>query len=177
MKFAWKVALVTLCILLLSTSVGSYLLISLSFQSALEREIAIAQEEMQMLRLSYEAVCDARGVTLENIGQRGRSLARTLEESASFAGHQFRVITPAGAYVYSTLDFPSDQQLLDMVDRRSSGYVLRQEEKTGRSLLHCAGPVALLDGILYMETVRDVTRLFADRETHYQVYRLSLIHI
>ncbi len=171
MKFAWKVALVTLCILLLSTSVGSYLLISLSFQSALEREIAIAQEEMQMLRLSYEAVCDARGVTLENIGQRGRSLARTLEESASFAGHQFRVITPAGAYVYSTLDFPSDQQLLDMVDRRSSGYVLRQEEKTGRSLLHCAGPVALLDGILYMETVRDVTRLFADRETHYQVYR------
>ena len=171
MKFAWKVTLVTLCILLLSTGVGSYLLISLSFQSALEREIAIAQEEMQMLRLSYEAVCDARGVTLENIGQRGRSLARTLEESASFAGHQFRVIMPSGAYVYSTLDFPSDQELLDMVDRQSSGYVLRSDGKTGRNLLHCAGPVVLPDGILYMETARDVTRLFADRETHYQVYR------
>ena len=33
MKFAWKVTLVTLCILMLSTSIASYLLISLSFQS------------------------------------------------------------------------------------------------------------------------------------------------
>ena len=59
MKFAWKVTFATLCILLVSTGVGSYLLISLSFQSALEREIVIAQEELQMLRISYEAVCDA----------------------------------------------------------------------------------------------------------------------
>ena len=44
MKFAWKVTLAALCILLLSTGVGSYLLISLSFQSALEREIDMAQE-------------------------------------------------------------------------------------------------------------------------------------
>ena len=115
MKFAWKVTLVTLCILLLSTGVGSYLLISLSFQSALEREITIAQEEMQMLRLSYEAVCDARGVTLENISQRGRGLARTLEEAAYFVDYQLRVTTPSGEYVYSTLDSPSDQELLEQV--------------------------------------------------------------
>ena len=63
MRFAWKVTLAALCILLLCTGVGSYLLISLSFQSALEREIDMAQEEMQMLRISFEAVCDARGVT------------------------------------------------------------------------------------------------------------------
>ena len=82
MKFAWKVTLAALCILLLSTGVGSYLLISLSFQSALEREIDMAQEEMQMLRVSYEAVCDARGITLENVAERGRSLERTLKEAA-----------------------------------------------------------------------------------------------
>ena len=171
MKFAWKVTLAALCILLLSTGVGSYLLISLSFQSALEREITIAQEEMQMLRLSYEAVCDARGVTLENISQRGRGLARTLEEAAYFVDYQLRVTTPSGEYVYSTLDSPSDQELLEQVDRRSSGYVLREDKRTGRRLLRCAGPVVLPDGILYMETARDVSRLFADRETHYQVYR------
>ena len=171
MKFAWKVTLATLCILLLSTGVGSYLLISISFQSALEREIAMAQEELQMLRLSYEAVCDARGVTLENIGQRSRSLARTLEDTAYFRDHQLRVTAPSGEYVYSTLDSPSDQELLEQVDRRSSGYVLRQDKQSGRLLLHCAGPVVLPDGILYMETARDVSRLFTDRETHYQVYR------
>ena len=171
MKFAWKVTLATLCILLLSISVGSYLLISISFQSALEREIAMAQEELQMLRLSYEAVCDARGITLENIGQRSRSLARTLEDTTYFKDRQLRVTAPSGEYVYSTLDSPSDQELLEQVDRRSSGYVLRQDKQSGRLLLHCAGPVVLPDGILYMETARDVSRLFTDRETHYQVYR------
>lgn len=171
MKFAWKVTFATLCILLLSTGLGSYLLISLSFHSALEREIVVAQEEMQMLRLSYEAVCNARGVTLENISQRGRSLSRALKETAYFTDHQVRVTTPRGEYVYSTLDSDSDRELLEKVAQQRTGYVLRQDERDKRYLLHCAGPVVLPDGILYMETVRDVTRLFTDRETHYQVYR------
>ena len=166
MKFAWKVTFATLCILLLSTGLGSYLLISLSFHSALEREIVVAQEEMQMLR-----VCSARGVTLENISQRGRSLSRALKETAYFTDHQVRVTTPRGEYVYSTLDSDSDRELLEKVAQQRTGYVLRQDERDKRYLLHCAGPVVLPDGILYMETVRDVTRLFTDRETHYQVYR------
>ncbi|MBD5162186.1 MAG: HAMP domain-containing histidine kinase [Oscillibacter sp.] len=171
MKFAWKVTLATLCILLLSTGVGSYLLISLSFQSALEREIVVAQDEMQMLRLSYEAVCNARGVNLENIGERSRSLARTLEEVAYFTDHRFCITTQSGETIYSTLDSGSDRELLEQIDQRSSGYVLRLDEPTQRRLLHCAGAVVLPDGILYMETVRDVSRLFTDRETQYDVYR------
>ncbi|MDE7053961.1 MAG: HAMP domain-containing protein [Oscillospiraceae bacterium] len=170
MKFAWKVTFATLCILLVSTGVGSYLLISLSFQSALEREIVIAQEELQMLRISYEAVCDARGITLENASQRGRAIKRALSEVSYFSGYQFRVATQEGEQIYSTTDARSDQELLSHIDQRSSGYVLRREGEE-RYLLHCAGPVVLPDGILYMETVRDVTRLFTDREIHYQVYR------
>ena len=171
MRFAWKVTLAALCILLLCTGVGSYLLISLSFQSALEREIDMAQEEMQMLRISFEAVCDARGVTLENAPERRRSLERTLAEASYFADRSFRVTTPSGSHIYSTLDSSSDQELLSQIGPRSSGYVLRREEASGRYLLHCAGPVALPDGSLYMETVRDISRLFNDREIHYQVYR------
>lgn len=171
MRFAWKVTLAALCILLLSTGVGSYLLISLSFQSALEREVAVAQEEMQMLRITYEAVCDAKGITMENLDDRGRSLTRTLGENPYFSERHFRVSTRDGIQVYSTLDSSSDQELLECIDRRSSGYVIRREEKSGRCLVHCAGPVSLPDGVLYMETVRDISSLFSDREIHYQVYR------
>ena len=63
MKFSWKVTLATLCILVASFSVGSYLLVSLSFRSALDREVTVAQEEMQLLRISYEAMCAAKGVS------------------------------------------------------------------------------------------------------------------
>ena len=175
MKFAWKVTLAALCILVLSTGVGSYLLISLSFRSALEREVGVAQEEMQMLRITYEAVCSARGVTMENLEQAGQSLERTLGEDGYFAGHQFRVSTQDGAQVYSTLSAPGDQQLLKSIDSRSSGYILRRNEASGQYLVHCAGPVSLPDGVLYMETVRDISRLFSDRDIHYQVYRWILL--
>ena len=171
MKFAWKVTLATLCVLLLSTSVGSYLLISLSFRSALDREIDVAREELQMLRITYEAVCSARGVTMENLGETSASLKRMLGEDAYFADRQFRVSTQDGVPIYSTLSAPSDQELLGSVDRLSSGYILRWEERSGRYHIHCAGTVALPDGALYMETVRDISSLFSDREIHYQVYR------
>ena len=171
MKFAWKVTLVTLCILMLSTSIASYLLISLSFQSALEREIDVAREEMQMLRITYEAVCSARGITLENLDSKSSGLRRTLGEDPYFADRQFRVSTQEGIQVYSTLSSSSDQALLDSIDERSSGYILRFDQRTQRHLLHCAGAVSLPDGALYMETVRDISSLYSDREIHYQVYQ------
>ncbi len=173
MKFAWKVTLVSLCTLVLSMGVGSYLLISLSFRSALTRETDVAQEEMQMLRVTFEAVCNNKGVTLENLGNRKKSLERTLKESAYFENRQFRVSTVDGSQVYSTLSTGSDKYLLSRIDSQSTGYILRQEGP--RVLIHCAGPVSLPDGFLYMETVRDITSLFSDREIHYQTYRYILL--
>ena len=122
MRFAWKVTLASLCILVLSIGMGSHLLISISFRSTLNREIAVAQEEMQMLRVSYEAVCDARGITLENVAERGRSLERTLKEAAYFSDRQFRITTPMGSHIYSTLDSASDQ------DRETIKRFMRQLE-------------------------------------------------
>lgn len=176
MKFAWKVTLAAVSILVLSMGVGCYLIISLSFRSALDREIGLAMEEMQMLRISYEAVCDARGVTLENIGERSRGLRRTLTEDPYFADRQFRVSTREGVQVYSTLTAGSDQELLGSIDSRSTGYVVRSSQP-GQVLVHFAGPVALPDGVLYMETVRDISSLFRDRETHFQVYRWILLAV
>ena len=171
MKFAWKVTLAALCILLLSTGVGSYLLITLSFRSTLEREVDVAQEEMQMLRITYEAVCSARGITLENLDGHSGSFTRTLSENAYFSEHQFRVSTQDGVEVYSTLSSAGDQELLESIHEHASGYIIRHDGKTGRYLVHSAGPMTLPDGVLYLETVRDITSLFSDREIHYQVYR------
>lgn len=178
MKFAWKVTLATLGILVLFFSVASYLLVSLSFETSLDREISVAQEEMQMLRISYAATCEAQGVTTENIADvGGRRLNVILRDNPYFDGRLFRVSTEEGAQLYSTLDSPSDRELLEQVGPDASGYAIRREEKTGRTRIHCAGPVYLADGVLYMETVRDITRLFDERESHYRVYRYLLLAV
>ena len=177
MKIAWKVALATLCILVVFFGGGSYLLISLSFRSALVREVAVAQEEAQMLRLSYEAVCLARGVTMENMFQEGRGVARVLEDSRYFTGRQFRVTTETGRTVYAAMEPASDRALLEEVGEGSWGYSIRREEKTGRVFIHCADTITLDDGVLYLESARDITSLFTDRAVHYRIYRYLLLAV
>ena len=177
MKIAWKVALATLCILVVFFGAGSCLLISLSFRSALAREVDVAQEELQMLRLSYVAVCVARGITMENMFKQGRSVARVLEENRYFAGRQFRVTTESGRKVYSTMEAASDQELLEEIDDSSRGYSIRRDEKTGRVFIHCADTVTLDNGVLYLESARDITSLFADRAVHYRIYRYLLLAV
>ncbi len=172
MKFAWKVTLSALCVLVLTTGLGSWLLISLSFQSSLDREIAVAREELEMLRISYEAVCDARGVTLENMSDRGGGLRRVLAGDPYFSGQTFR-IAGTGGDLYSTLSSPGDDALLDQVDAASSGYAIRRDGD--QVLIHCAGPAALPDGVVYIETERDISQIFADRAFHFRVYRWILL--
>ncbi len=178
MRFAWKVTMVTLTVIVLSFSVGSYLLVSLSFHSALDRETAVAQEELEMLCIAYAATCEAQGVTLENISpthSAGARLQRILEDNPYFADRQFRVSTEEGAQVYSTLSAPGDPELLESVGRTATGYVIRRDASSGCTRVHCAAPIFLEGGVVYMETVRDITELFVDRETHYRVYRYLLL--
>lgn len=177
MKIAWKVALAALSILVVFFGAGSSLLVSLSFRSSLTREIDVAQEELQMLRLSYEAVCMARGVTTENMFREGRGIARVLEENRYFTGRQFRVTTETGRTVYSTMEAASDQELLEEIDETSWGYSIRREEKSGQVYIHCADTISLDDGMLYLECTRDISSLFTDREAHYRIYRYLLLAV
>ena len=177
MKVAWKVALATLCILVGFFGAGSYLLISLSFHSALTREVDVAQEELQMLRLSYEAVCLARGVTAENLVEEGRGVARVLEKNRYFTGRQFRVTTESGRTVYAAMEAASDRELLEEIDETSWGYSIRREERSGRVFIHCADTITLDDGILYLESARDITSLFTGRAVHYRIYRYLLLAV
>ena len=177
MRIAGKVALATLSVLVVFFGAGGSLLVGLAFRSSLSREIDVAQEELQMLRLSYEAVCLARGVTTENLLREGRGVARVLEENRYFAGRQFRVTTESGRTVYSTLEVPSDQVLLGEIGEDTWGYSIRRDADSGQVLIHCADTIALADGTLYLECARDISGLFADRETHYRIYRYLLLAV
>ena len=177
MKVAWKVALATLSILVVFFSAGSSLLVSLAFRTSLTREIDVAQEELQMLRLSYEAVCVARGVTTENMFRESRGVVRVLEENRYFAGRQFRVTTETGRVVYSTMEVSSDQELLEEIGETTQGYSIRRDEDGEQVFIHCADTISLDDGLLYLECTRDISSLFTDREAHYRIYRYLLLAV
>ena len=72
--------------------------------------------------MAAEQEVNARGITLENVAERGRSLERTLKEAAYFSDRQFRITTPTGSHIYSTLDSASDQ------DRETIKRFMRQLE-------------------------------------------------
>ena len=54
MRIAGKVAMATLSVLVVFFGAGGSLLVGLAFRSSLSREIDVAQEELQMLRLSVK---------------------------------------------------------------------------------------------------------------------------
>ena len=176
MKFAFKVTLSALTVMILAVSIGSYALITLSFRTSLERETKVAQEELKMLRGSYEALCGARGVTIENLDASSRGVNRAAQESPYFRDHQFRVTGPRGV-IYSNLPSQSDSGLLELTGPQTSAYVIRCDADTDQIQIHCAGPVLLPDGVLYMETARDISSIYAARETHYTLYRWVLLAV
>ena len=60
MKFSWKTFCGVTAILCVSFSLGGALLISVWFQSALDREIQFAQEENRLLRFSLQTAVSAQ---------------------------------------------------------------------------------------------------------------------
>ena len=75
------------------------------------------------------------------------------------------------------MEAASDQELLEEIDDSSRGYSIRRDEKTGRVFIHCADTVTLDNGVLYLESARDITSLFADRAVHYRIYRYLLLAV
>lgn len=170
MKFSWKICFSTILISLLVFGMSGYMLISALFHSAYEREIANAGEENQMLCYSFRAywsfAASDTSVSQENVS----GAAQAMGEGTSGGRLRMRISDEDGQVFYDNIGSPLEEELLSSIDRGERGYLLRRKEE-GYELL-TVGMVQTSEGKgLYLESVRDVTELFLDREAWYAIYR------
>ena len=151
-------------------SVGGYVLISALFQSTYERELANAAEENQICQYSFVAYWNLNVQEWMLNEENVRETAQAMTNGSMGSNLRIRLSDQNGEVWFDNTQAKPDEGLLTSIGEEKRGYMLRKTEKGFE--LQTASRIQLENGeFLYLENIRDVTELFAEREEQYRIYR------
>lgn len=176
MKFSYKILLCSIITMAVSFGIGGYFFVNDVFKASLEREIGQAADDSSILKFAFETaalnipskydmlqngVVEEIGANLENRGQGTKRLLRLSDENRES--------------LYASEGFVGDTALLTRIGEQTRAYQIIHPDE--HYYIQTGVMVDALDRMLYLETMRDVTEVYAERTRGFTVYRLSLIHI
>ena len=172
MKLLWKLFCSMVLIAALACSAGGYVLIDTQFRTSLNREVAALYEENDLLRYAL-----AQELTFNPLYSR-KELAEAaggISISTSRGTVAFRLSGGEGETLGGSGTLPVEAgPLVSTLEDGQRGWVMTTLAN-GRIYLHAASPLALEDGILYLENCREVSGLFADRAAQYQSFFVLML--
>ena len=173
MKFSWKIFFSTVLITLAIFSVGGYLLIQAFFQSSYQREVANGLEENQMLQYSFVAAWNTTVQNTDPLEVQAEQAARAMSEQMSGKALRIRLSDSGKRVLFDSAQAAPDSGLLDGIAPGKRGYMLRQNEEGYE--LQTASVIRLDQDFLYLESIRDISALFDERNAQYRIYRRWLL--
>ena len=178
MKFSWKIFVSTFLIVLLSLAAGGYFLVVSAFSSGLSRETDSAREENRMLQLML-------AVNLSGTEDNGIDLSLLIEDSLKNLDTRmesvlirYRVSGSDKRTIYSNSGglghrIDAKRSLISKIQEGGIGHAVRRMDNT-----YCVQTASLLlfEGEpIYVETFRDVTDLFEERQTQFDSFRKIIV--
>lgn len=174
MKFSWKICFSTMILSLIIFSIGGYVLISALFQSTYEREVLNAGEENRMLQYSFVAYWNTTVQDMEFIKENVQKTAQAMVEGMPGSVLRIRLSDGGENVWFDNTQSGPDNGLLGKIGKSQRGYVLRKTPEGYE--LQTASVIQMEGGeLLYLESIRDVTSLFAERESQYGIYKKWMI--
>ncbi len=167
MKLFWKLFCSMVLITALACSAGGYALINAQFHASLDREVAALYEENDLLRfaLAQELAFNPLYTRQELAKAAGGITITTGQGTVSF-----RLSDGAGPPLGGSGTLPVEAAgLTGQLTAGQRGWVM-EALGDGRVYLHAASPLALEDGILYLENCREVGELFHSRSGQYRSF-------
>lgn len=170
MKFSWKILLCSLITMAAAFGIGGYFFVNDVFKASLEREIGQATDDSNILKFAFEtaalnipskydmlqnSVIKEIGANLENSGQGSRRFLRLSDEDQKV--------------LYASEGFVEDTLLLSDIQEQTRAYQIIRPDR--RYYVQTGIMVHALDRVLYLETMRDVTEVYAERARGFAVYR------
>lgn len=168
MRLSLKLFLSTLLAAALAFGAAGFFLIQSVFTSALEQEVRLAQEENQLLALSFQAAAGERSPT----DGEARRIAQALASTGLEQGHLLRLCGSQGTELYASAGAPAPETLTPSPGVLASRVL---EAETGRHFVQSVRTVEVSDALFYLESFRDISTIFTQREGHYSLYRLLLL--
>ena len=170
MKFLYKILLWTIIIMAAAFGVSGYFFVNFVSETALEREIDQALDGSNILRFAFETAAlnvptkydMLQDTAVEQIGAK-------LESSGHGSGRLLRLSDEEKEVLYASEGFPGDAMLLQEIAEDTRIWQVVPWE--GHYYIQTGIMVNALDRHLYLETMEDVTRVFAERSMGFSVYR------
>lgn len=170
MKFLYKILLWTIIIMAAAFGFSGYFFVNFVFKTALNREIEQAMSDSNILQFAFETAAlniptkydVLQDIAVEQIGSK-------LESGGQGTGRLLRLSDEEKKMLYASEGFPEDAGLILQVAENTGAYqVVRQGE---HYYIQTGIMVNVLDRNLYLETMEDVTEVFAERAMGFSVYR------
>ena len=170
MRFSRKLLLWTTIIIALTLGLSGFYFVNYVFRTSLEREIGQALDENSILRFAFETA--ALNVPLKyDLLQDGsvEQIASNLETSGQGSGRLLRISDEEKRTLYASDGFGTDGELLEQMEENMYSYrVIRLGE---HYYIQTGSSVNALGRGLYLETLRDVSQVFEERDMGFTVYR------
>ena len=170
MKFLYKILLWTIIIMAAAFGFSGYFFVNYVFETALNREIEQAMSDSNILQFAFETAAlnvptkydMLQDTAVEQIGSK-------LESGGQGTGRLLRLSDEEKKVIYASESFPEDAGLIEQVEEDTRAYqVILQGE---HYYIQTGIMVNVMDRHLYLETMEDVTEVFAERTMGFFVYR------
>lgn len=178
MKFSYKILLWMVIVMALALGFSGYYFVNYVFETSLEREVGQALDESSILGFAFETAALSvpskysylPDTTVEEI-------AANLERSGQGAGRLIRISDEEKKLLYASVGFESyadyglkeDYELISQIGENVKAYQVVQVED--KYYIHTGTAVKALNRVIYLETLRDVSEVFTEREMGFSLYR------
>lgn len=170
MKFVYKILLGAIIIMAAAFGLSGYIFVNSVFQTSLDREVAQALDDNNILRFAFETAAlniptkynVLQDIAVEQIGAK-------LESSGKGSGRYLRLSDEAREVLYVSDGFPEDRLFLQQITAESRIWQVVPWEE--HYYVHTGSVINALDRMLYLETLEDVTEVFEERALGFSVYR------
>ncbi len=175
MKFLYKILLWNIVIVAVAFGIGGYIFVNFVFRTSLEREVKQAMDESSILQFAFETAALnipsryelLHDTTIEEIGH-------NLEKGGTQAGGRLlRLSSEAREPIYASEGFDEDVSFLEEIQKDIRIYQLILVDE--KYYVQTGARVETLDRILYLETLKDVTQVFEEREEGFALYRKMIL--
>jgi signal transduction histidine kinase len=172
MNLSWKIFFSTLVITIMTFSLGGYILISSSFQSALDREIAAALEENKMLRYAFRSA----GATASAASSGGlEAIAESIISFSAGGKLKIRVWDEYKQVVRQSGDVRFGAGLLGKITEDRRVYTVVEQE--GAYYVQAVSVAYAQRSKVYLESFHDISPVFADRQMQFSLYQKCILFL
>lgn len=170
MKFSSKLLLWTIIVMAIALGISGFYFVNYVFETSLAREAGQALDENSILSFAFETAAlnvPAKYDVLQD--HTVEQIAANLETGGQNTSRMLRLSDEEKNILYASDGFETDEELLKQTDALTKTY--RTIFLNGHYYIQTGSRVNALDRVLYLETLRDVSEVFNERELGFKVYQ------